>query len=196
MSPREELLQDLWSHINAPMQDHLIDGYASSEMDPNEPFGDIGPALLRLLELGADRRDIALVQRHASYQMAFSTLYVLDGSGIDFGEFRGLHESILSADPSGLEGRPGSAPRKKLEPIPELERTLSEAGIHVRVLDIYPSAKKVRLYGTPSQLEAARSYFATQEPPMEVITVLGTKWETVLGSQPAEPDAQADATPD
>jgi hypothetical protein len=91
----------------------------------------------------------------------------------------GLHESFWGVEPL----------RGKLEPIPELERTLSEAGIQVRVLDIYPSAHKVRLYGVPSQLEAARVYLAAQTPPMTVITTLGAKWEPILGSQPPEANA-------
>jgi hypothetical protein len=35
---------------------------------------------------------------------------MLDDPGIDDGDVIGLHESLLGADPSGKEGRPGSAP--------------------------------------------------------------------------------------
>ncbi len=190
MTPREQFLKQLWFDINAAMEEHWIDGYIKlAEQRPDAPFADSGAALQRLLALGADRRDLALLRREASYEAAFGTLYLIEESGIEPVEVRGLHTSVLSADPSGREGRPGSAPRKKLEPLPELERTLSEAGIQVRVLDIYPSASKVRLYGTPSHLEAARVYFAAQNPPMTVITILGAKWEPILGSQPPEPNA-------
>lgn len=187
MTPREQLLQQLWSDINAAMEERWIDGcIRHSEQHPDAPFADTGAALQRLLALGADRRDLALLWRQASYETAFGTLYLMGDTGIDLADFRGLHESILSADPSGLEGRPGSAPRKKLDPLLELERTLSEAGIQVRVLDVYPSASKVRLYGEPPQLESARLYFAAQHPPMTVITTLGAKWQAILGSQPPE----------
>lgn len=187
MTPREEFLHRLWCDINAAMQEDWIDRrIASDERRPDAPFADTGPALRRLLALGADRRDLALLWRDASYGAAFGTLYGIDESGIDPAEVCGLYESILSADPSGREGRPGSAPRKMLEPLQELERTLSEAGIHVRVLDVYPSAAKVRLYGIPSQLEAARGYFAAQDQPMSVITTLGAQWEPILGCQPSE----------
>jgi hypothetical protein len=38
----------------------------------------------------------------------FATLYALDDPGVENGEVFMLHESLLTADPSGLEGRPGS----------------------------------------------------------------------------------------
>jgi hypothetical protein len=44
-----------------------------------------------------------------AYETAFSLLYMLDDPGVDAGDVTMLHESLLGADPSGLEGRPGSA---------------------------------------------------------------------------------------
>ena len=42
-------------------------------------------------------------------EAVFGTLYALDDPGVDNGDVFMLHEELLGADPSGLEGRPGSA---------------------------------------------------------------------------------------
>jgi hypothetical protein len=42
----------------------------------------------------------------------FGTLYALSDPGVEDNDVEMLHESLLSADPSGREGRPGSAPQK------------------------------------------------------------------------------------
>ena len=81
----------------------------SSKRRPDDPFADTGPAIERLLALGASERDICLIQRHAAYEAVFQTLYALDDPGVDDGDVFMLHESLLTADPSGREGRPGSA---------------------------------------------------------------------------------------
>ena len=115
MATREEFLRQLWDEvINPIMQEHWIDNaMAASAKSPNAPFADLGPALQRLLAQGADRRDLSLIARHAAYEAAFGTLYSLGDPGVDEEEAESLHESLLSADPSGLEGRPGSAPQKE-----------------------------------------------------------------------------------
>jgi hypothetical protein len=96
------------------MQEHWIDNVIrESEQHPNAPFSDVGPALKRLLTLGASRRDLSLIVRHAAYEEAFTVLSLLSDPGVDDNEIEGLHESILSADPSGKEGSAGSAPDKK-----------------------------------------------------------------------------------
>jgi hypothetical protein len=64
------------------------------------------------LELGASRRDLSLVARFAAYGAVFSTLYTFSDPGVDDNDVEMLHESLLGADPSGKEGRPGSAPEK------------------------------------------------------------------------------------
>lgn len=98
------------------MQEDWIDKEISmSESHPNAPFADIGPVLIRLLALGATRRELSLIARVGEYNGVFDTLFALDGHpGVENENFRGLHEYILSADPSGREGRPGSAPAKRL----------------------------------------------------------------------------------
>lgn len=112
MATREEFLKLLWDEvINPAMLGHWIDNcIESSKSHPDEPFGDLGPALERLIARGADRRDLSLIARHSSYEAVFCVLYMLDDPGVDDGNDRGMHESLLGADPSGKEGRPGSAP--------------------------------------------------------------------------------------
>jgi len=122
MTTREKLLQRLWSHINS----HLIPYYLGrtlvreDELDrrveqdkqrPGEPFADTGPAIERILAVGAARRDLCLVVRDAAYRAVFNTLYEIDPevAGVDCKDLIGLYELLLSADPSGMEGRPGSA---------------------------------------------------------------------------------------
>jgi hypothetical protein len=114
MASREDFLKQMWGEvINPAMQEHWIDNVIQeSERRPDSPFADLGPTLKRLLAAGADRRDLSLIARHAAYEAVFGTLYSLSDPGIDDNEVEMMHESLLSADPSGREGRPGSAPVK------------------------------------------------------------------------------------
>lgn len=111
MANREEFLALVWDDINRPVQEHWIDNLLRySEHNADAPFADAGDALRRLLGLGASRRDLSLVVRHASYEEAFNLLALLDDPGVDDGITEGLSEELLGADPSGMAGRPGSAP--------------------------------------------------------------------------------------
>ena len=111
MASRTELLTHLWrevinANLRAPSLQRIID---ACRRRPDDPFADTGPAIERLLALGASPRDICLLMRSASYEAVFSTLYALDDPGVDDKNVFMLHESLLTADPSGLDGRPGSA---------------------------------------------------------------------------------------
>ena len=112
MASRENFLDLAWKQvINAPMTGLWIDNVVkSSESNPDAPFADLGPALTRLLKSGANRRDLSLIARHSAYEAVFQILYMLDDPGVDNDQVATMHESLLSADPSGREGRPGSAP--------------------------------------------------------------------------------------
>lgn len=112
MATREHFLRQMWDEvINPPMHEHWIDNsIRESERTPDSPFGDTGPVLKRLLAAGASRRDLSLIARQSAYEAVFGTLYALGDPGIDGNDIEMLHESLLSADPSGKEGRPGSAP--------------------------------------------------------------------------------------
>jgi hypothetical protein len=113
MATRAQILKQLWNDINCAMQERWIENWiATAKRDPKAPFADAGLALQRLLELGASRRDLSLVARSAAYEAVFSTLYTFSDPGVDDNDVEMLHESLLGADPSGKEGRPGSAPEK------------------------------------------------------------------------------------
>lgn len=114
MATREEFLTSIWSDINLAMQEHWVENnIRESKKNPTAPFSDVGPALERLLEAGASKEDLSILIRHAAYEEAFNVLYLLSDPGIDDDDIEGLHTELLSADPSGLEGRPGSAPKKE-----------------------------------------------------------------------------------
>ncbi len=115
MATREEFLQQCWTQtINGAMQEHWIDNVVrEAEKQPEAPFADLGYALRRLLSIGASRRDLSLIYRFAAYETVFGTLQMLSDPGVDGNDIEMLHESLLGADPSGKEGRPGSAPLKK-----------------------------------------------------------------------------------
>jgi hypothetical protein len=112
MTTKEELLEQLWDRINIyVVQDDLDEIVERSKRLPDEPFADAGAAIERILAAGAQRRDVCLLLRYAAYRGVFDTLYVIDpeGAEVDCKDLIDLHEWLLSADPSGMEGRPGSA---------------------------------------------------------------------------------------
>ena len=107
----------LWENINGYMNDGWIDSTVrASERRPDAPFADTGVVLKRLLALGASKRELALLARSGCYDGTFSTLYDIQGTGLDREDLVAIHEGLLSADPSGLEGRPGSAPAMQPKP--------------------------------------------------------------------------------
>lgn len=112
MATRDEFLRQVWDEvINSGMSGDWIDVFIENQkQNPDAPFADVGPVIERLLASGADRRDIAVISRLAAYETAFALLYMLDDPGVDDDDVFMLHESLLGADPSGMEGRPGSAP--------------------------------------------------------------------------------------
>ncbi len=112
MATREELLDHLWKEvINVRLRDQALDNIIENcRRNPDGPFGDTGAAIERLLAAGASRRDLCLVLRNMAYEAAFGTLYALSDPGPEADDDVGtLYEELLGADPSGMEGRPGSA---------------------------------------------------------------------------------------
>jgi hypothetical protein len=108
MATREQFLKQLWTAtIDPALHGHWIDNaIRESEKNANAPFSDVGLALKRLLTLGASRQDLCVIARHAAYEGVFGTLYALSDPGLDNNDIEMLYESLLSADPSGRDGRP------------------------------------------------------------------------------------------
>jgi hypothetical protein len=112
MATREEFLRHLWTEIiNSVFRDSALDNIVSNcKRDLVGPFGDTGPAIERMLAAGISRRDLRLVLRLVAYEAVFGTLYSLGEPGLDQDDDAStLYEELLMADPSGMEGRPGSA---------------------------------------------------------------------------------------
>jgi hypothetical protein len=111
MASREDFLAQIWAEaINEPLSGQWIDdAIATSERRPDDPFADTGRVLERLLAAGADARDLSLLARAARYAAAHRVLYMVGDPGVGGDELTMMHEELLGADPSGREGRPGSA---------------------------------------------------------------------------------------
>ena len=111
MVAREDFLQHLWTVIiNPTFRDSSLDNIISNcKLDPTGPFGEVGPAIERMLAAGITRRDLSLVLRLVAYEAVFGTLYALSDPGLDHDDDAStLYEELLMADPSGTGGR--SAP--------------------------------------------------------------------------------------
>lgn len=113
MGTRAELLRYLWDEvINVNLRpESLGNVIRACRRDADGPFGDTGPAIERLLGARASAADLYLVLRATAYEAVFGTLYALGDPGVDDNNVFMLHEGLLTADPSGMEGRPGSAIR-------------------------------------------------------------------------------------
>jgi hypothetical protein len=115
---------DTWTDDTNWIQDMI----GRAERQPTGLFADAGDALRRLMSLGATQEDLGRLARYFAYSTVFGTLNTID-SGADAevddeypgwtlmettgpeeavtGRFAGgLHESVLSMDPTGREGRP------------------------------------------------------------------------------------------
>lgn len=105
---RKRLLETLWSGSISGTDSEWVDRVAELEQK-DEPLGDYGPIVRRMLDAGVQRNDIARFARIVGYEAVFGCLYDLDEAGISEvpGHFAGgLYESLLSADPTGTEMRP------------------------------------------------------------------------------------------
>lgn len=125
-------LRSLWpQQIDRWRQDTewLGRSVGAAEREPNGMFADAGLAIKRLLALGATREELASIARMVAYDTAFGVVYRIDAcedadyntdagypawtlsemgrDGLPTGRsIGGLHEDLLTMDPSGREGRP------------------------------------------------------------------------------------------
>ncbi len=123
-------LHGAWQGVVEEDDVEWIDGsIACSKQRPEEPGAGLGPALERLLASGANREDINEVVRVMQYELLFHiaymladpeivdypseelphaswTLFATDEEGQPLYPIDGLHEYVLSTDPSGHEMKP------------------------------------------------------------------------------------------
>jgi len=105
-----KFIESLWGIINPSDDGSALQSMLKS-MNPNGAFGDVPPALARLLKKSIKRRDLGMAFAWQRYQAAYDTLRLLEEEGFqDVAEIPGIHEILLGLDPSGKEGRPGSWP--------------------------------------------------------------------------------------
>ena len=106
MKSRSEFLQLLWneeidSHRSGFWIDNCIREY---ERDPNSPFADVGRAMKKMRALGVADTDIEAIGRGVSFEAIMGVLYKLGDPGVENVDL--LFEELLTADPSGKDGRP------------------------------------------------------------------------------------------
>ncbi len=121
-------LRSAWQYVLAEDDAKWIDAALEhAAQRPNDPCAGIGPALQRLLNLGANRQDLTDIVRVKQYETLFGLCYLLafperldpelgeigwlleevDSHGQVTGRLvDALHESVLSMDPTGREMRP------------------------------------------------------------------------------------------
>lgn len=103
----------------------ISESRAAAAASPDDPGSAIGPALERLLAIGASEKDLSVIVRTMQWKVLAGLCYLLDDPGITEDDVRdiawrlfqvdekdqpvavisGLHESVLETEPSGLEMR-------------------------------------------------------------------------------------------
>ncbi len=121
MPAKQGFSERAWEEIiNEDMAGAWIDAVIeSARRRPGEPFADAGPLLAAMLQKGVTKEQLCRLARMIRYEAVFATVTLAAEEGLDAEQLDGVHEELLSADPSGLEGRPGSWPVEP-EPAPVL----------------------------------------------------------------------------
>ncbi|MDX6749463.1 hypothetical protein SH611_06565 [Geminicoccaceae bacterium 1502E] len=121
-------LKEAWQEVLPDGDISWIDReIAQARKSPEEPYAGLGAALARCRAAGADDADLSEIFRCAQAQMLFSLCYLLDcphpppepAEDVCWALFQvdeegrpvgppvgGLHEEVLSTDPTGREMRP------------------------------------------------------------------------------------------
>ncbi len=127
---RALFLKTAWNAVIPEDNDSWIDGRIKSfERDPNAPCAGAGRAIRKMLSLGVSREQITDLVRAMQYEVLHGLCYQLsdpgvveypsktlpqiewalmqlDEKGTPMSSIEGLHESVLSLDPTGREMRP------------------------------------------------------------------------------------------
>ena len=96
MATREELVEHLWQEIINPLDDPstLNNIIANCKRQPKAAFSGVGPAIERALAAGVSAEDLCLINRSATYEAVFGTLYAIGDPGVDNNDVFGLYESL------------------------------------------------------------------------------------------------------
>ncbi|HEX8521272.1 MAG TPA: WD40 repeat domain-containing protein [Tepidisphaeraceae bacterium] len=102
----------VWDEIiNGGMDGKWIDGVIEqAKQRPDDPFADVGPLLAEMLKKGVTKNKIARLARFIRYEAVAETITIAAEDGMDAEALDAAHEDLLTADPSGKDGRPGSWP--------------------------------------------------------------------------------------
>jgi len=108
--PEPGFLGSLWTIIDA--DDHgAWMKMLGRTMPLDGAFGDVPPALGRLLKKKIKEADLEAVARWHRYDAIYQLLRLMDEEGFQrAAEIPGLHEILLGLEPSGKEARAGSWP--------------------------------------------------------------------------------------
>ncbi len=133
MEPTELFLRGAWKSIPSEDDVSWVERVAAFEAT-SQPLGDYGPIVKEMLNKGVSAYSIARFAKIVGYETVFGLCYHLEDPNASYEGFpekddeiawglfqidpesdeptepiRGLHETILSMDPSGREMRPKDA---------------------------------------------------------------------------------------
>jgi hypothetical protein len=99
MTTRDQLLEHLWQELINPLEDPstLENIIANCRRQPEGPFAELGAAIERALAAGVSARDLCLINRSATYEAVFRTLYAIGDPGVDNDDVFGLYEGLLTS---------------------------------------------------------------------------------------------------
>ncbi|UJR78511.1 WD40 repeat domain-containing protein [Sandaracinus amylolyticus] len=112
---------------------------------PDEPFGDANTATMRLHDAGVTGAQLATIMTREGLAALDALRVILREQTFEPGELCGLHESLLTSDPSGNEARPGSWPRdpERTEAVPATTRAPLLELRRAHELDLSPDGMRV-----------------------------------------------------
>ena len=99
MPTREELVEHLWQEVINPLDDPstLDNIIANCRRQPDAGFAGVGPAIQRALAAGVSAQDLCLINRSATYEAVFGTLYAIGDPGVDDNDVFGLYELLATS---------------------------------------------------------------------------------------------------